>query len=72
MTTTTGKDFLILTLEPASGDILWFARYLLPTNLDQGDEVVTGMSVNATEIYVTGFSLLGNNKSRILTVKFIR
>ena len=66
-----GKDFLILNLNPSDGSILWLARYPLPAVMDQGDEFVTAMSLDAGAIYVTGYSLRGGI-SHMLTVKFDR
>ena len=70
-TASEGKDFLILKLDPITGGILWFARYPLPADLVAGDQIVTGMSLNTTGLYVTGFSLQ-DRISHILTVKFDR
>ncbi|MGB2906948.1 MAG: hypothetical protein WBB73_07595 [Candidatus Aminicenantaceae bacterium] len=66
-----GADLLILAYNVADGSILWFARYPLPENSLQGDEIATAMVVDATGIYVTGFSLQGGI-SRMITVKFDR
>jgi hypothetical protein len=66
-----GADLLILAYDAEDGSILWFARYPLPENALKGDEIATAMVVDATGIYVTGYSFQGG-KNHMITVKFER
>ena len=65
-----GTDFLVLSLTPVDGALLWLAQYPLPGDPDpDGDEIATAMATDATGIYLTGYSIQGVT-SHFVTVKF--
>ena len=67
-----GKDFVALNLNPDVGAILWIAQYPLPGDTDpDGDEIATALAMDASGIYLTGYSIQ-DGISRIATVKFIK
>ncbi|MCK4785855.1 MAG: SBBP repeat-containing protein, partial [Desulfobacteraceae bacterium] len=67
-TSTTEEDYFVINYDD-NGSIIWIARYPLPDDSPPGHEIATAMTMDATAIYVTGYSIQ-NGISRYATVKF--
>ena len=62
-------DFMVLNLDPESGDIIGLGQFRVPDITDPADNFVTSIALDATAIYVTGY-IQNTGPSGVVTVKF--